>query len=195
MVEGEDDRVSLKALLSHNSKALHSAISQGTLGIESLMGGGNLSYKLSQVREAICASHAFLDNDKCGIDAYSVAERDGLATQADVQFAIVNGLRESEIEDLFDVNLYATMLLNKYGVSVQSPKFGGAAKWSDRVRETFRHQGKIWSAQVEARVKADVAALVAANPASALNAHRRSSFDALAAALESKLRILDENRK
>lgn len=195
LVEGEDDRISLKTLLSHHSKALHSAISQGSLGIDSLMGGTNLSYKLGQVRDAICASHAFLDNDKCGVDAYAVAERDGLVTPADVQFAIVVGLRESEIEDLYDVDLYAKMLMNKYGVSVQSPRFSGIAKWSDRVKETFRHQGKIWSGQIEAQLKADVAALVVATPAMALNTHRCSSFEALVTALELKLRVLDENKK
>ena len=79
------------------------------------------------------------------------------------------------------------MLQNKYGVSTASPKFKGNLKWSDRLRSTFRHQGKVWSDQVEARVKTDVAELVEANPASALNPHKRSSFDALVDALKAKL--------
>ncbi len=52
VVEGEEDRRSLAALLKQHSKALASAMAQQALGIESLQGGANLSYKLSQIREA-----------------------------------------------------------------------------------------------------------------------------------------------
>jgi hypothetical protein len=45
------------------------------------------------------------------------------------------------------------------------------------------------------KIKAEVAELVEANPASALNAHKRSSFDALIAALEAKLNAIAESKK
>jgi len=64
LVEGEDDRKAIRTLLQDQSRILASALTQGALGIESLLGGSNLSYKLSQVREALCQSHCFLDNDK-----------------------------------------------------------------------------------------------------------------------------------
>lgn len=115
------------------------------------------------------------------------AELDGLLTAADSTFTVCEGMRESEIEDLYDEKLYAPMLQHKYGVSTASPKFKGNAKWSDRLRDAFRHQGKLWTDQVEAKVKADVGELVEANPAAALNLHKRSSFDALIAALKGKL--------
>ncbi len=104
-------------------------------------------------------------------------------------------MKESEIEDIFDENLYTNMPLNKYGVSTASPKFKGNTKWSDRLRETFRHQGKIWSDQIEAKVKADVAELVEANPAVALNKHKSSSFDALIEALKLKIHAVAASKK
>jgi hypothetical protein len=96
-------------------------------------------------------------------------------------------MKESEIEDIYNEALYSNMLLNRYGVSTASPKFKGTAKWSDRLRDTFRHQGKLWSDQIEAKVKAEVAELVDANPVAALNAHKRSSLDALIQALKIKM--------
>lgn len=187
MVEGEEDRKAVIALLKHWSAEVNQAISQGTLAVDSLLGGSNLSYKLSQARDAVCVTHALLDHDKCGIEAVRAAELDGLIAPADTTFTVCQGMRESEIEDLYDESLYANMLLNRYGVSTTSPKFRGTAKWSERVRETFRHQGKLWSDQIEAKVKADVADLVEANAAVALNPHKRSSFDALTQALKTKL--------
>jgi hypothetical protein len=60
-------------------------------------------------------------------------------------------------------------------------------KWSDRLKASFKHQGKPWSDQIEANVKAAVAELVEANPENVLNPHKRNSFDALVRALEQKL--------
>jgi putative ATP-dependent endonuclease of OLD family len=194
-VEGEEDRKALIPLLKHFSPELNVAITQGTLGIDSLLGGANLSYKVCQARDAVCVTHAYLDHDKCGINAVKAAELDGLITPADSTFTICNGMKESEIEDTYDENLYASMLSNRYGVSTASPKFKGTSKWSDRLCETFRHQGKLWSDHIEAKVKADLAELVEANPAVALNAHKRSSFDALIEALKAKLSSIVASKK
>jgi putative ATP-dependent endonuclease of OLD family len=195
LVEGEEDRKALTALLTHYSPSISSAITQGTLGIDSLLGSSNLTYKLCQVREAICIAHSFLDHDKAGITAAKRAELEGLLTPADATFTVCNGMVESEIEDLYDEDLYANMLLTKYGVSTASPKFKGNAKWSDRAREAFRHQGKVWSEQVERKVKAFIAEIVEATPAAALNSHKRTSFDALADALKFKLDAISSSKK
>lgn len=195
LVEGEEDRAAMKTLLAHHSKTLAAALSQGALGIDSLQGGSNLSYKLSQTREALCISHVFLDHDSAGLAAANKAEQEGLMSTVDVHFAIADGKKESEIEDLYEESLYAPMLLNKYGVSTSSPKFKGAAKWSDRLKEAFKHQGKTWSDQIEARVKADVGELVASAPGTALNAHRKGGFDALVRALEAKLQTIVDGKK
>ncbi len=195
LVEGEEDRAAMRALLGHHSKTLATALAQGALGIESLQGGSNLSYKLSQTREALCASHCFLDHDSAGLTAANRAEQEGLLTMADVHFAIADGKKESEIEDLYEEALYAATLLNKYGVSTHSPKFKGTAKWSDRLKEAFKHQGKPWSDQIEARVKADVAELVVSNPDSTLNAHRKGGFDGLVEALETKLKTIADGKR
>lgn len=187
LVEGEDDRKALRAILRDQSKMLAAALTQGSLGIESLQGGSNLSYKLSQVREALCESHSFLDNDHCAIQASTKATNEGLLKIADVTLTVCDGMKESEIEDLYDENVYSAMLFNKFGVSTQSPKFKGNEKWSDRLKAAFKHQGKPWSDQIEAAVKLAVADIVEANPGNVLNTHKRNSVDALVAALEGKL--------
>ena len=165
-------------------------MAQQALGIESLQGGTNLSYKLSQIREAMCLAHTFLDHDDCGLKSSQRAEQVGLLLLADVTFTTCNGMKESEIEDMFDEAVYSAMLKNRYGVSTRHPKFKGNAKWSDRLASTFKQLGKPWSDQIEAKVKAEVAELVETNPATALNLHKRSSFDALIAALETKLNAI-----
>jgi predicted ATPase len=187
VVEGEDDRRVLSALIKHHSKPLAAAMSQQALGIESLCGATNLSYKLSQIREAMCLAHAFLDHDACGVKASERAQHDGLLLLTDLTMAVCSGMKESEVEDMYDDVIYSDMLKNRYGVSTLHPKFRGSAKWSNRIASTFRHYGKPWSDQIKAKVKADVAEIVETNPSNALNAHKRSAFDALISALELKL--------
>ncbi len=194
IVEGEDDKVVLNALLRKLSSTLNSAFVQRSLAIESLLGGSNLGYKLSQVREAMCTAHCFLDHDKAGLDAFRRAELEGLVTIADVTFATRDGLHESEIEDLFEEHLYSRMLQTKYGVSTLAPKFKGNRKWSDRLRDTFKNQGKPWTDSIEMKVKRDIAELVDGEPSVALNDHHRGPIDALIVALGQKLNALAANK-
>jgi predicted ATP-binding protein involved in virulence len=53
LVEGENDRRAMRALLAHFSKRLATAMHSGILGIDTLLGGSNLGYKLAQAREAM----------------------------------------------------------------------------------------------------------------------------------------------
>ncbi len=194
LVEGEDDKRAFSALLKHGSPALKSSLDQRSLAIQSLFGGNNLTYMLGQVREAMCMSHCFLDYDNSGIGAFKKAEREGLATQADVTFASRNGLSESEIEDLYNETLYSPLLKNKYGVSTEAPQFKGNRKWSDRMRLIFKNQGKLWTDNVEMKVKGDIAELVEGNPSSAVNQHHRGPIDSLITALEQKLKTIKESK-
>lgn len=195
VVEGEDDRRALKALLAANSPALSAALSNGGLGIESLQGGSNLSYKLSHIREALCLSHSYMDDDDCGRKAIQKAQDDGLLSIADVTMTVCQGMKESEFEDLYEEAIYSEMLKQKYGVSTLSPKFKGTKKWSDRLRDAFHHQGKPWNNRIEAAVKVDIAAIVEANPNAALNPHKRTSFDAVVVALTEKLNVIVAGKK
>jgi hypothetical protein len=195
VVEGDNDRRALAALLPVHSKRIGTALQTGFIAIDSLGGGTNLSYKLSQIRETLCTCHSFLDYDKAGLAAFAKAESDGLALPADVTHAICPALEESEFEDMLDEALYADVIKNKHGASLASPKFKGKKKWSDRLQAAFEHQGKIWSPKVEAQIKADVVDAIAANPSKALNAHRRGAFDGLVVALEAKLDRLELGRK
>lgn len=187
VVEGEDDRVAMHALLANRSKAISSALQNGALAIEALGGGSNLSYKLALLRDALCLTHAFLDNDDEGRKAGERARSDGLIVDADLNFATCLGLSDSELEDLYDVELYRQMLMDEYRVSLDAPPFRSKKKWSDRIANVFSLVGKRWDDRVEMEVKARVADLVARNPDRALCVHKVGAIDGLVAALEQRL--------
>jgi putative ATP-dependent endonuclease of OLD family len=187
LVEGEDDRIALSSLLSAASASLATALEHGTLAVDSMGGCGNLAYKVGLIRDALCSCHVFLDDDAAGRRAFGVARTQGLVTDADVNFVRVVGLRESELEDTYDVSIYRPTIENGYRVTLTTPKFRSRKKWADRMADVFLQQGKPWDERVKAAVKDAVARAVEVDPTRALHASRRSSVDALVHALEERL--------
>lgn len=184
VVEGEEDVVSLKALLPVLSEKVAKALRNNMLIIEPIGGAGNLPYKLSLLKNSLCAVHTLLDGDKAGRDAYEKAEKDSLISVANCTFITCNGMTEAEFEDCLNHNVYREIILTELGVDLSSSKFRGNSKWSQRLRNTFLDQGKHFTDALLMKSKYLVAAAVARNPKEALNEHKRNSIDAVVSSLE-----------
>jgi putative ATP-dependent endonuclease of OLD family len=184
VVEGEDDAIALRALLPVLSEKIGKALRNNMLIVEPIGGAGNLSYKLSLLRNFLCAVYVLLDCDKAGRDAYAKAESDSLITVANCTFITCNGMTEAEFEDCLNRNIYQDVILHEQGIDLNSTKFRGKEKWSDRLRKTALDQGKQFNDALLMKTKYHVAAAVATNPREALNDHKRNSIDAMVSALE-----------
>ena len=187
LVEGEDDRQSLRALLCQSSRKLRDAVAEGVIGFDHCLGATNIAYKASQVRDAICIPHVFVDNDASGKAGAERAEREGLVTTGDLNFAMCPGMPESELEDLYEAGMYTSMVKNTFKVDLANPKFRTKKKWSVRMQDVFKAHGKPWTDRVAFDVKKRIADIVVADPGSALHPARRGSIDGLVLALEQKL--------
>lgn len=187
IVEGEEDREAIACLLTTKFPVLGQAISDGTLALDSMGGGSNLTYKLSEARIALCAAHCFLDNDRCGSEAFEKAKTLGLISDGDVTFTVCAGRDESELEDLYAVDLYENFILTKYRVALSHSAFKGRKKWSDRAGAAFAAQGKRWTDKLKSEVKRDLAELAKADPVHAIEPARYPIIEALAASLTARL--------
>lgn len=189
VVEGDEDAIALRGILSALSSKLAYALKGNHLVIESIGGAGNLSYKLSLLRSALCATHVLLDGDDAGRRAFEKAEADGLCQISGCTFINCNGMGQAELEDCFDPEIYREAVLNEFGVELKGARFRGNSKWSERVRATFLDQGKQFNDRICGRVKFIVATEVSKSATTALNPHKRNSIDALVAALERMVRL------
>lgn len=185
VVEGESDRIALAALLSLNSD-IKKVIDEATLVIESLVGSGNLCYKLTQLRSSICSYHCFLDNDEAGNSAIKKALDEGLLVEREYTLATRRGMAETELEDLYDLELYKELLNKEYGIILNDKNFiKDKSKWSSKIERVFESQGKRWSKEIERRVKLEIAEKVKENPSPAiLTAHENSYHSLINAILE-----------
>lgn len=188
IVEGEDDKIALEKLLPKMSGSIKSAMQEGTLIIDHMGGAGNLPYKISLYRNWQCNCHVLLDNDEAGRRAGENAENQGLLNMRNTTYIMCDGSPNAEFEDCLNKEVYVSAVLHEFGVDLEVREFRGNKKWSDRVAECFRTQGKQWNDTVEKRVKLCVASTIPDDPSVALNEHKRSSVDALVTALESMIR-------
>lgn len=184
VVEGEEDAIALRALLPVLSVKIGKALRNNMLIVEPIGGAGNLSYKLSLLRNSLCAVHTLLDGDQAGRNAYMKAELDSLISVANCTFITCNKMTEAEFEDCLNLEVYREAILSEQGVDLTSKKFRGTDKWSVRMRTTFLDQGKQFNDSLLAKAKHLVAAAAVKNPREALNEHKRNSIDAMVSSLE-----------
>lgn len=188
VVEGDEDVKSLKALLPVLSEKLAKALKSNMLVIEPIGGSGNLSYKLSLLKNALCLTHILLDNDDAGRKAFKKASNDSLIDLSNCTMVTCKGMTDSEFEDCISVSCYKDAVFNTFGVNLDSAEFKSNKKWSDRMKSTFMNQGKPWDEEILRRVKSVLSEEVSKNSSACLNQHKRNSIDALIVALEKMVR-------
>lgn len=187
VVEGSEDVIALKVLLPTLSEKIAKALKNNLLIFEPIGGAGNLSYKLSLLKNCLCVTHILLDDDDAGRLAFDKAEKDSLTKIANCTFVKCSGMFQSEFEDCIEVDLYKESILTEMGVDLSSTKFRGSNKWSQRLKATFEDQGKVFSESIATKVKFLVATSIVKNPKAALNPHKRNSIDALVISIERML--------
>ena len=187
LVEGETDRRALTELLPMSSSVLRDSLASGKLTVEAAGGSDRLSYHASVIKSALCEVHAFLDFDASGRGAAASAQARSILGPDEISFSSCRGAREAEIEDMFNVAIYAPAIATAYGVTLPSTRFNrSSGKWSSRMQAAFLDQGRDWTA-VQSAAKALIAELVATTPSLALNPAMRGPFDALVLSLEIRL--------
>lgn len=192
IVEGEEDRKSLLALLRHHSKKLKGALDSGSLAIDSLGGSSNLTFKLQLIRDSLCQTVVLMDNDKAGRQAAATAVEAGLLRPGDRLFTTARATSDAEFEDMLDERLYAEALKHLLGhplvkASAKEAKY----KWSERLVQIAARIGKRIEVPELKSLKMRIALLVESRPGDALKpGPARAVFDSLVLELEGRIDAL-----
>ncbi|WP_435639661.1 hypothetical protein [Carnimonas bestiolae] len=138
LVEGEHDANIFKLLLPHLSDQLRSYLRDGVLSIKALNGASRLPSESFSLKSLLCFCVVFLDNDSAAREAAEKAEKDASVAYADIYHCNCPGMKESELEDCFNVDIYRIKILEKWGVDLNDRKFrNNYNKWSSRIRDVF----------------------------------------------------------
>jgi len=165
LVEGTDDVKALQSILAVRSQTLKKSFSSGAVTIDHLSGASALSQKASFYAAAACQVQCFLDNDAAGKLAVEKAISSKSVKIADLNLCTVPHLTESELEDLYDKDIYRADFQKQFGVDPKGkPKGGTGKKWSNVIERLFRDAGKPWNESLKTEVKNWLADYAALNP-------------------------------
>ena len=154
LVEGKSDEIIIRKWLSSDAE-IKQMLNNSVLSICTLTGGNNLGYQVSLYKSMLCDVMFFLDNDKCGKDAFEKANERNFLNATDGCFAELDGANESEIEDLIDVKVYSSRIQEEFGIDLNNQQFlSTTKKWSDNVKKIFLMSKKEWNKNIENNIKA-----------------------------------------
>ena len=165
LVEGMDDEKALSSIISSRSEKLKKAFKDGIVTFDNLGGASSLRQKASFYMSGTCMVQCFIDNDMEGVTAVKRAKEDKILKVRDVNLCSVPGLSESELEDLYDKNVYQSDFKKMFGVDPKKKPMGKVKrKWSCVMESLFRESGKPWDNNIKFGVKRWMAEYAAANP-------------------------------
>ncbi len=160
LVEGDNDVIVVRKMIEKNSPDLFRYIISGELIIAPLAGASKLPFVAQFYAANLYGMFALLDNDAEGKKAHESEVVKRLFDSSDVRFSICLGMKEAELEDCINVEIYAEELQRKFGVNVREKVGNRAIKFSDRMKEIFLRNGLQWDDRVKATVKSTVADMV-----------------------------------
>jgi predicted ATP-dependent endonuclease of OLD family len=187
IVEGQNDKIAMMSILQSASPLLTTNIQSGRLAIDVLGGANNLGHRARLHGDAVCRVHALLDDDAAGRSAFKVAEGDGLIDTASVNFTVVGGKSEAELEDLYDEETFREILKFETGLDWSVKGNDSKSKWTDRVRNLLRRAGKPHDDVTLMAIKMKVAQAAAARGSDSLHPSKKGPITSLVASLEGKL--------
>ena len=95
---------------------------------------------------------------------------------------------QAEFEDSINLEIYRQVIIDEYGVDLNTGKMRNRAKiWSNRLKEIFEENGKLWNKEVENGVKYCVADCVVGQADVAVDDNKCKSVNNLIKLLESRL--------
>ena len=188
LVEGPNDEIAMKAIISERSNLLRDALANGTTAFDHLCGASALAQKASFYRAGACLMQCFIDDDKDGKSALQKATDSKVIDTRDVNLCKVPNLPEAELEDLYDRSVYGPAFLKEFGVDpIAKPMSCKKRKWSNVMGGLFRQSGKQWDDNMKAQVKAWLAIFASENASTILKQQLVGPIDSFIKTAESKL--------
>lgn len=143
VVEGLTDKALMTKIMEQDP-VLAPLLHNNSITIRVLAGVNNLQAELYNLERYLCHYIVLLDNDDAGKSKAREAQ-DRLSIASDrFRFFLVNGMRESELEDLISPEVYKDYLLEKHQIDITMGQFRNRSKkWSKRIEELAALSGQV----------------------------------------------------
>ncbi len=159
VVEGPSDKALLQAVIK-NDDELKDYL-DNIFTIRSIGGTHNLIAEILGLERYLCHYIIILDNDNAGKETAKEAKDRLSLPNERFRFFMQKNMRESELEDFYDISAYKDYLLEKYSIDVSIPSFKDKRKkWSDRINEIAQSNGITLGKKELSVIKEEIGKLV-----------------------------------
>lgn len=164
LVEGESDKVILEHLFFEKSNILKEAITTSRLVIFPCNGVDKIEFFSNFMKYNLCSIHILVDGDDAGKNVINKLLKAKRISNSEYSILKINGMKECEIEDIFNPESYATEMSDTYGIRIEDIKnlnFNGKQdKWTNRMSNIFSSNAKIFDENVVKKIKIDFANII-----------------------------------
>ncbi len=159
VVEGPSDKALLQAVIK-NDNELKDYL-DNIFTIRSIGGTHNLIAEILGLERYLCHYIIILDNDNAGKETAKEAKDRLSLPNERFRFFMQKNMRESELEDFYDISAYKDYLLEKYSIDISVPSFKDKRKkWSDRINEIAQSNGITLGKKELCEIKEEIGKLV-----------------------------------
>lgn len=178
LVEGAADENMFPHILSTFSPTLKSAIEERRLLVLSCGGTSHMENFVNFLRNQLCNIYIFVDDDSAGNQLIDRMKTNGSIQDSEYTILKMNGLGNSEIENILKPDIYASIISQKYGISEERiiSTCSADRKWSTGMENLFREFGKSWNEDTAKELKTLVSEAVKSCAELQLIEHRKHAL-------------------
>lgn len=160
LVEGKSDQKILTKILSQKSIKIKKALCSKEFTIKEVEGSSKISYTATLMQNELCKTLVMVDNDESGQQSAKHIIDNKIIDLKDVFLLKCNGMKESEIEDIINPDIYEETIYNKFGINLCRKEFKNSKKWSDRIKKCAELSGKYFDENILKEIKMTVVNIV-----------------------------------
>lgn len=163
VVEGLTDKSLLESVLAQDED-LAPLLRNHSITVRAIAGVNNLRPELYSLERYLCHYIVLLDHDEAGKNKAKEAQTQLSIPSDRFRFFIINSMRESELEDLYESAAYKDYLQAEFQIDITKGQFRNSSKkWTKRIEEIASLSGRILDDTVIDMIKQKVTELVVSN--------------------------------
>lgn len=164
IVEGENDRRYIETLCKEFSPELERKIKAKEIEVKSAGSCSKIDNLIRYYNTIMVPTFAVFDSDSAGISEYHKILDCKLKNTDEIAIIKSAGLKEAELEDIVDFNVYFDQISKDFNINLNVECFKKRKKpWSDRLKKAAEKSAGVFDDTIESKIKSTLAEIVEKN--------------------------------
>lgn len=184
LVEGESDKRYFETLCNQRP-SLRQKLEDNSLQFVNVHSASKMDFQIRMYNSIMVSTLVLLDSDSSGIASANALIAAKIKRPAEILLIKSAGMRESELEDLVNIDSYSQIIKDKYNINLNTTSFKQRRKvWSDRLHIAAQKSPCILNPEIEAQIKTDIADIVVKLGMSAIADYDKQYVESIVDAIE-----------